>query len=52
MPLHVTSVLENILILTQEFAVERGSYFFAMVKDYSLLFVHSNRCIPVKIGLG
>ena len=48
MPLHVASVLENLLILTQEFAVDLGSYFFAMVKDYGLLFVTSNRCIPVK----
>jgi len=48
MPLHVASVQENLLILTQESAVYLGSFFSAMVKDYGLLFVTSNRCIPVK----
>jgi hypothetical protein len=49
MPLHVVSVVEKLLLLTLEFTVDLGSYFFAMVKDYGFLFVNSNQYIRVKI---
>ena len=40
-----------VLILTEEYGINLGSFFFVLETDDSSLFVTGNRCTPIKIYL-